>query len=96
MVRSYFIRQDMSNDKKKKPDRDLSAKFREFITQHPPSLFSRRLRYLLLDYMIHQQKIGFPLDFDACLWELSDLFDLLDCAADEWENQKKPGSMNGQ
>jgi len=92
----YFIRQGMSNDQKKKLSRDLSEKFREFITQHPPSLFSRRLRYLLLDYMIHQQKIGFPLDFGTCLWELSDLFDLLDCAEDEWENQKKPDSINGQ
>ena len=79
----------MSNDQQKQPGKDLSEKFREFITQHPPSLFSRRLRHLLLDYMIHQQKIGFPLDFGTCLWELSDLFDLLDCAADEWKNKNE-------
>jgi len=77
----------MSNDAKKKLGRNLSENFREFITQHPPSGFSRRLRNLLMDYMIHQQKTGFPPDFNIHLWELSDLFELLDCAADEWENK---------
>ncbi len=86
----------MSNDQPKKLSKNLSEKFKEFITEHRPSLFSRRLRYLLLDYMIHQEKIGFPLDFGTCLWELSDLFDLLDCAADEWENQEKADSDNAE
>jgi uncharacterized protein (UPF0276 family) len=82
----------MSNGQKKKLSRNLAEKFREFITQHPPSIFSRHLRCLLLEYMIHQQRIGFPLNFDTQLWELSDLFDLLDCAADEWEDQKEKQS----
>ena len=77
----------MSNEQTKKLSKNLTEKFQEFITEHPPSLFSRRLRYLLLDYMIHQQKIGLPLDFDTFLWELSDLFDLLDCATDEWGDE---------
>jgi hypothetical protein len=81
----------MSQDEKKKLSRNLSEKFREFITQHPPSRFSRHLRALLLDYMIHQQRIGFPLDFHIQLWELSDLFALLDCAEDEWERNQKDG-----
>jgi len=75
----------MSQDEKKKLSRNLSDKFHEFIIQHPPSQFSRRLRGLLLSYMIHQQKIGFPVDFNIQLWELSDLFVLLDYAEDEWE-----------
>lgn len=86
----------MSNEPKKKLSRNLSEKFQQFITEHPPSLFSRRLRFLLLDYMIKQQKVGFSLDFDVCLWELSDLFDLLDCATDEWENQDKKGNDKDQ
>lgn len=85
-VRSFFIRQDMSQDETKKLSRNLSEKFHEFITLHPPSLFSRNLRCLLLDYMIRQQKIGFPADFSTHLWELSDLFRLLDYAEDELEN----------
>ncbi len=75
----------MSQDETKKLSRNLSEKFHEFITQHPPSLFSRHLRCLLLDYMIRQQKIGFPVDFSTHLWELSDLFRLLDYAEDELE-----------
>jgi hypothetical protein len=83
----------MSNEQTKKLSRNLSEKFREFITQHRPSVFSRHLRSLLLDYMIQQQKVGFPLDFHIHLWELSDLFELLDCAADEWENSTENQSQ---
>jgi hypothetical protein len=80
----------MANDQPKKLSRNLSEKFREFIIQHPPTQFSRHLRGLLLDYMINQQRQGFPLDFHIYLWELADLFELLDCAADEWANQEAP------
>lgn len=80
----------MLQDEKKKLSRNLSDKFRDFIAQHPPSQFSRRLRCLLLDYMMMQQKVGFPLDFHIQLWELSDLFMLLDCAEDEWERKSNP------
>lgn len=85
----FFLWGSMSKERKKKIARDLSEQFLNFITQHPPSEFSRRLRNLLLDYMMEQQKIGFPLDFHIHLWELYDLFALLDCAADEWEKQKE-------
>jgi hypothetical protein len=79
----------MSNDQTPKLSKNLTEKFRAFITQHSPSSVNRHLRGLLLDYMIYQQKIGFPSDFDTRLWELSDLFDLLDCAANEWEHAKE-------
>ncbi len=75
----------MKKEKEKQLSKTLKEKFREFIENHPPSLVSRHLRGLLLDYMMLQQRIGFPLDFNTCLWELSDLFVLLDCATDEWE-----------
>ncbi|MDP4261631.1 MAG: hypothetical protein Q8941_03805 [Bacteroidota bacterium] len=80
----------MSNDQPQKLSRNLSEKFRDFLIQHPPSGFSRHLRGLLMDYMIAQQMQGFPLDFHICIWELSDFFELLDCAADEWGDQKEP------
>lgn len=68
----------------------LSQKFRSFLINHPPSAFNRRLRALFMDYLIQQEKTGFPLDFNLLLWELSDLFELLDCAEDEWERGKTP------
>lgn len=79
----------MSTEPTKKLSRDLAEKFREFITEHSPSEVSRHLRSLLLDYMIHQQKTGLPLDFDVYLNELSDLFELLDFASDELEHRNK-------
>jgi len=81
----------MSNYQKKQLSSKLSEKFCDFITQHSPSQFSRHLRSLLLDYMIQKQKTGFPVDFNIHLWELSDLFVLLDCATDEWENSPEDG-----
>ena len=73
----------MSNDQAFRLSRHLTEKFREFITRHSPGLVSRHLRSMLMDYIIAQQKTGLPSDFETRLWELSDLFDLLDCAADE-------------
>jgi hypothetical protein len=67
----------------------LMDKFKEFITIHSPEQVSRHLRCILLDYMSHQLKTGLPADFHVYLWELYDLFNLLDQAADEY-HQKKP------
>jgi hypothetical protein len=77
----------MTGDARRQISPALKEKFLEFITDHSPSLFSRRLRTLLFDYLIQQQRNGFPPDFGTCLWELSDLFALLDCAADEMEKK---------
>jgi hypothetical protein len=69
----------------KKLSRNLIDEFRQFITSHRPSLVSRHLRSLLMDYMISQQQSGLPVDFRDWLVEFDSLFELLDCAADEWE-----------
>ncbi|MGC4035229.1 MAG: hypothetical protein QM764_04645 [Chitinophagaceae bacterium] len=65
-----------------KPNKKLTDGFYEFINSHSPKEVSRHLRCILLDYMSWQIKTGFPLDFNKYLWELADLFDLLDSAAD--------------
>jgi hypothetical protein len=85
----HFYLGDMSYDPRKQLGRKLTEKFREFITNHPPSKFSRHLRCLFFDYLQEQSKKDLPLDFDIYVWELYDLFDLLDCAIDEWENSKE-------
>ena len=76
----------MSNDRKK-VSKHLTAKFREFVTEHSPSTVSRHLRNVLLDYIAHQQDTGLPTDFHIYIWEFYDLFELLDCATDEWEHK---------
>jgi hypothetical protein len=65
----------------------LNDKFKEFISNHYPEQVSRHLRCILLDYIGHQIKTGLPLDFNVYIWELYDLFDLLDLAADEMKNR---------
>lgn len=79
----------MSYNQKQQLSRKLTEKFREFITNHSPSGFSRHLRCLFFDYLQEQSKKDLPVDFDMYVWELYDLFDLLDCAIDEWENAKE-------
>jgi hypothetical protein len=66
--------------------KQLTDKFKEFITNHSPVLVSRHLRCLFLDYLQEQSKKDLPIDFDMYVWELYDLFDLLDLAADEMKN----------
>ena len=68
----------------------LTAKFHEFLEQHSPSQVSRHLRCIVLDYISNQLRTGLPPDFHIYIWELFDLFDLLDCAIDETEHKKKP------
>lgn len=71
-----------------KPSKKLTEEFYQFINSHSPKEVSRHLRLILLDYMSVQVRTGFPLDFNEYLWELSDLFDLLDSAADHLEERK--------
>ena len=66
----------------------LIDKFKDFISIHSPEQVSRHLRCILLDYISHQLKTGLPTDFHVYLWELFDLFDLLDHAADEYRKEK--------
>ncbi|HSU26789.1 MAG TPA: hypothetical protein VLJ68_00285 [Chitinophagaceae bacterium] len=66
-----------------KRNKVLTEKFFQFIDHHPPVRVSRHLRNILLDYISHQVETGLPLDFHVYLWELYDLFELLDMAADE-------------
>jgi hypothetical protein len=55
---------------------------RYFATHHAAKL-SRNLRCMLLDYLAHELRIGVPVYTDELLWQLQELFDLLDLAAQE-------------
>ncbi len=71
-----------------KPSKKLTEEFYQFINSHSPKEVNRHLRLILLDYKSSQVRTGFPLDFNNYLWELSDLFDLLDSAADYLDENK--------
>ena len=72
----------MSNSPIAKKDRKfISARFHAFLATHPPLQVNRHLRSIFMDYISSQLNTGFPLDFDDYLWELSDLFELMDDAA---------------
>lgn len=72
-----------------KSSKELTGKFYQFIENHSPVQVSRHLRGILLDYIGHQLNTGLPPDFNIYIWELYDLFELLDYAADEKERLNK-------
>jgi hypothetical protein len=63
----------------------LFSKFHDYLSIHPPRQVSRHLRCILLDYISAHVNSGFPLDFDIWVWELYDLFELLDCVSEQAE-----------
>ena len=68
---------------RRKRNARLTSKFHEFIEQHSPLQVGRHLRNIFLDYVSNQLRTGLPPDFHVYVWELYDLFDLLDAASDE-------------
>jgi hypothetical protein len=60
----------------------LNKEFQNFISNHNPKQVSRHLRIILLEYIEAQLDTGLPVDFRATLWEMNDLFSLLDEAED--------------
>jgi hypothetical protein len=71
-----------------KLSRELKEQLALFIEQHPPREFSSSLRNLVLDYISHKVNVGFPLGFGKFVWSLSDLFDLLETAAETMANEE--------
>jgi len=74
---------------KVKLTREMKAAFALLLEQHPPQQFSTDLRRMLLDYMVAEVEIGFHIEFRRLLWAMNDLFDLLDAAAKEMEDNKR-------
>jgi hypothetical protein len=66
---------------------------RYFATHHAARL-SRNLRCMLLDYLAYELRTGVPLYIDELLWQLHDLFEVLDVVEGEtkvWHPPEKPG-----
>lgn len=54
-----------------------------YFATHNAANLSRNLRCMLLDYLAYELRVGVPLYLDELLWQLNDLFDLLDHAQQE-------------
>ncbi len=61
----------------------LKHQLRQFCENHYPDRVSRNLRRMLLDYLDNELQIGIPNYLEELLFQLNDLFDLLDVAAEE-------------
>lgn len=78
----------------KSPSQKLSPALAEelctyFATHHAVNL-SRNLRHLLLNNLEYELRIGVPAYLDELLWQLNDLFDLLDLAQQETAHWHPP------
>jgi hypothetical protein len=62
---------------------DLNKELIRFFVVHPARRVSRNLRRVLLDYLRDQLETGVPLFIDELLWDMYDLFDVLDVATTE-------------
>ena len=73
----------------KKLSKKLKEEFALLLENHPPRQLSSALRDMLLVYMAATINTGFPLQMRQLLRAFNALFDLLDAAADELQQEKK-------
>ncbi len=64
-------------------NKKLTEKFYQFFEDHDPTKVGRHLRNILLDYMRYSSGTGTPIDFHDYVWEIQELLELLDLAADQ-------------
>jgi hypothetical protein len=69
---------------------ELNKELVKFFAVHPPRRVSRNLRRVLLDYLRDQLETGAPLFVDELLWDMYDLFDVLDIATTETKGWHDP------
>jgi hypothetical protein len=65
-----------------------------YFATHYAARLSRNLRCMLLDYLAYELRVGVPLYLEEMLWQLHDLFELLDRVEEEtkdWHPPEKPG-----
>jgi hypothetical protein len=70
----------------------LAKELSRYFATHNAAKLSRNLRCMLLDYLAYELRVGVPLYTEELLWQLNDLFELLDLAAqetNEWHVAKK-------
>ena len=72
----------------------LTEELTNYFATHDAARLSRNLRCMLLDYLAYELRTGVPLYIDELLWQLHDLFELLDVVEEEtkaWHPQEKAG-----
>lgn len=79
----------------KKLSPTLKHQVRQFCETHYPGRVSSNLRRMLLDYLDNELRIGIPVYLDELLWQLNDLFDLLDLAQQETAHWHPPPKKEG-
>ena len=60
----------------------LNHSFQDFISNHNPKEVNRHLRDMFMEYVNSLHESGLPLDLRHIIWEMNDLFALLDDAED--------------
>ncbi len=75
---------------KKKLTPELKHALRQFFETHDAERVNSNLRRMLLSSLENELHVGVPFYFDEWLWQVNDLFELLDTAAKEtksWNQQ---------
>lgn len=79
---------------KRRLSQNLEEQLLCFFENHPPQPFSNSLRRLLLEYIRAHVRTGFHPQFVDFLWAMEDLFQLLDRATEERQDQPpNPGKI---
>ncbi len=79
----------------KKLSPTLKHQLRRFCETHYPDRVSRNLRRMLLDYLDNELQVGIPVYLEELIWQLNDLFELLDTAAEETKHFRAEGVKDG-
>jgi hypothetical protein len=74
----------------KKFSPELSEAFIRYFETHNAAKLYANLRRMLLDYLSAELRVGVPLFLDEFLWQLGDLFELLDTVSGETQGWHQP------
>lgn len=77
---------------KKKLSPELKQALRCFFETHDAERVSQNLRRMLLACLEHELRVGIPLYFDEMLWQVNDLFELLNVMKEETKNWHPHGN----
>jgi hypothetical protein len=68
----------------------LKHELRRFCETHECERVSHNLRRMLLSYLDYELRVGVPIYLEELLWQLNDLFDLLDTVQQETKHWHPP------
>ncbi len=68
----------------------LKQELRQFCQTHDIERVNRNLRRMLLDYLDNELRIGIPVYLEEFIWQVGDLFELLDVLHQETKHWQQP------